>query len=144
MLGDKAVPVLVHVRVPFFHLKPAIPMIQDHYSLRAEGTDQAPGRGPGFGPRMEDMVTPPKAIHVQEAEFSEEARRKKIEGTVIVSFTVSEQGLPTNLRIVKSIGYGLDEKALQAVSRYRFQPATKDGVPVAKEISVEVTFHLYN
>lgn len=140
MLGDKAVPVLVHVRVPFFHLKPAIPSIQGQYALRAEGMQQASGRVPGGS--MPVGVTPPKAIHMEEAEFSDEARRKGVEGIVIVSFTVSEEGRPTELQVVKSLGYGLDEKALQAVRAYRFQPAMKDGKPVAVPISVEVNFRL--
>jgi TonB family protein len=141
MLGEKPVPVLVHVRVPFFHLKPAIPAIQQRYALWAEGTNQAPGRGPGMGlDRMADGITRPKLIHSEEAEFSDEARRNRIEGTVLVSFTVSEQGLPIHLRVVKSIGYGLDEKAIQSVSQYRFQPAMKDGKPVPAPMSVEVSF----
>jgi TonB family protein len=139
LLGDKPVPVLVHVRVPFFHLKPALPVILQRYALRAEGRDQAPGRGSGLG-MIAIGVTRPKLIHSEEAEFSDEARRNRVEGTVLVSFTVSEQGLPTDLRVVKSIGYGLDEKALQAVSRYRFEPAMKDGKPVPVPISVEVSF----
>jgi TonB family protein len=146
MLGDTPVPVLVHVRVPFFHLKPAMPMILDRYVLHAEGRRQAPGRGPGaepdagFGPMNEAGVTPPKVIHAEDAEFSDEARRKGVEGYVVISFTVSEKGKPTDLRVVKSLGYGLDEKALESVRQYRFKPAMKDGKPVAKEVSVEVNF----
>jgi TonB family protein len=145
MLGDKPVPVLVDVRVPFFHLKPAMPMIQQRYALRAEGRQQASERIPGSGlasrrGRMANGVTQPKVLHSQAAEFSEEARRERIEGNVVVSLTVSEEGLPTNLRVVRSMGYGLDEKALWAVSQYRFEPATKDGKPVAVPIAVEVSF----
>jgi TonB family protein len=141
MLGDKAVPVLVHVRVPFFHLKPALPAIQQRYALRAAGSEQAPGRGPGMGlNRMPNGIIRPKLIHSVEAEFSDEARRRRIEGTVLVSFTVSEQGLPIDMRIVKSVGYGLDEQALQAVNQYRFEPALQDGKPVPAPMSVEVSF----
>ena len=139
-LNDKPVPVLVHVRVPFFHLKPALPTVMQHYAERAEGQMQRSGRGQ-FHPA--DAVTPPKAIHTVEAEFSELARRKKIQGTGLISLTVNEQGLPTELNVERGVGSGLDEKALQAVRQYRFQPATKDGRPVPAKISVEVMFKLY-
>jgi len=51
--------------------------------------------------------------------------------------------LPTELNVERGVGWGLDEKALQAVSQYRFQPATKDGKPVPAKINVEVMFKLY-
>jgi TonB family protein len=139
MLKDKPVPVLVHVRVPFVHLKPALPFVMQHYAEQAEGRMQAPGRAPA-GPG--DVVSPPKPIHMGEAEFSEEARRKKIGGVVVVSFTVNEQGVPTDLWVEKGVGAGLDEKALEAVRKYRFEPATKDGKPVAVKLTVEVSFRL--
>jgi TonB family protein len=142
-LNGNPVPVWVSVRVRFFHLRPAIPM------LRA-----APGVG-GFGPFGQDASasqddplklrpgdTPPKAIHTPEAEFSDEARRGKFEGVVIVSLVVTEEGLPADLRLVRSAGHGLDEKALEAVSQYRFQPAMRNGQPVAVRISVEISFRL--
>ena len=90
--------------------------------------------------RMPNGITRPKLIHSVEAEFSDEARRRRIEGTVLVSFTVSEQGLPIDMRIVKSVGYGLDEQALLAVNQYRFEPALQDGKPVPAPVSVEVRF----
>ena len=139
-LNDKPVPVLVHVRVPFFHLKPALPSVMQHYAERAEGQMQRPGRGLFHSA---DGVTPPKAIHTVEAEFSELARKKKVQGAVLISLTVNEQGLPTELNVERGVGWGLDEKALQAVSQYRFQPATKDGKPVPAKINVEVMFKLY-
>jgi len=138
-LGDKPVPVLIHVRVPFFHLKPAIPSIQQHYATRMLGASQNLGRGP-YQP---DGLTQPRATYQPEAEFSEEARKKKIEGVVTISLLVTADGLPTDLKVVKSVGYGLDEKALEAVSRYRFNPATRDGSPVATRITVQVNFRLY-
>jgi len=80
--------VLVHVRVPFFHLKPALPSVMQHYAERAEGQMQRPGRGLFHSA---DGVTPPKAIHTVEAEFSELARKKKVQGAVLISLTVNEQ-----------------------------------------------------
>jgi TonB family protein len=139
MLNDKPVPVLVHVRVPFVHLKPALPVVMQHYAEQAEGRMQASGRAPA-GPG--DGVTQPKLIHFGEAEFSDQARRERVEGVVHVAFTVNEQGLPTDLWVEKGVGAGLDEKALEAVRKYRFEPATKDGKPMAVSLSVEVRFQL--
>jgi TonB family protein len=56
---------------------------------------------------------------------------------------VDKDGKPKNIRISRPLGYGLDEKAVQAVSTWRFKPAEKDGIPVNVEIAVEVNFHLY-
>lgn len=56
---------------------------------------------------------------------------------------VDEDGNPQNVRVIRPLGMGLDEKAIEAVRRYRFNPALKDGVPVPVEIKVEVNFRLY-
>jgi TonB family protein len=85
---------------------------------------------------------PPKAVHWEEARFSDEALKKRIEGAVIISVLVGKDGMPSDLKIVRGLGYGLDENALAAVARYRFQPATKNGVPVATRIPVEISFRL--
>lgn len=85
---------------------------------------------------------PPKALHTVEAEFSREARKKRIEGVVILSILVGVDGTPSDFKITQSVGYGLDENALAAVAQYRFQPATKSGVPVATRINVMISFHL--
>jgi len=61
----------------------------------------------------------------------------------VISIIVDAQGYPRNPRLVRSLGMGLDEKALEAVQRYRFKPAIKGGKPVASMISVEVNFRLY-
>ena len=56
---------------------------------------------------------------------------------------VDARGYPQNPRVIRSLGMGLDEKALEAVQRYRFRPAMKDGKPVAAMISVQVDFRLF-
>ena len=61
----------------------------------------------------------------------------------MVTIIVDWRGIPQNLRIVRSLGMGLDEKALDAVRRYRFKPAMKDGKPVPVMMTVEVNFRLY-
>jgi TonB family protein len=88
-------------------------------------------------------VTPPRLIHNTNPEFSDEARRKKIEGVVTLSLVVDTNGQPTDVQVVTPLGHGLDEKAVEAVQQWRFQPAVKDGNPIAKKINVQVNFHLY-
>lgn len=114
-----------------------------------------PGSGPGHGPGSERNfgggpyrpgvggVTNPVPVLTPEAEFSDEARRAKYQGAVMVTIIVDSRGMPQNPRIVRALGLGLDEKALEAVRRYRFKPAMKDGKPVPVVITVEVNFRLY-
>jgi TonB family protein len=85
---------------------------------------------------------PPKALNNVEAEFSDEARRGRFEGFVLVSLVVNKEGLPEDLQVERPAGHGLDEKALEAVRQYRFTPAMRDGNPVAVRIRVEISFRL--
>lgn len=105
------------------------------------GSERGFGRGP-YRPGV-GGVSNPVPIVTPEAEFSDEARRAKYQGAVMVSIIVDSRGIPQNPRIVRSLGMGLDEKALDAVRRYRFKPAMKDGKPVAVVMTVEVNFRLY-
>ncbi len=94
-------------------------------------------------------VTPPKLIHVVDARFSKEARkagRKVIDKNFphnIIRLTVDKQGMPTNLCLLQSVGYGLDAEAGKAVRQYRFKPAMKDGLPIEVPVTVQVSFRLY-
>jgi TonB family protein len=75
--------------------------------------------------------------------YSEEARKAKIEGSVILSLIVDEKGNPTNFRVISGLSMGLNEKAIEAVRGWKFEPAFgKDGKPVAAKIAVEVDFHV--
>lgn len=89
-------------------------------------------------------VSAPRAIHMVEPEFSAAALAAGYEGVSTLSLIVGVDGMPTNIHVVTSIGMGLDEKAVQAVSAWRFSPALKDGKPVAVQIAVEMSFHLGN
>ena len=89
-------------------------------------------------------VTPPVPLNNIAAEFSDEARRAGFQGVVVVSIVVDAQGMPHNPRVVRSVGMGLDEKAIEAVKKYRFKPAMKDGMPVPVMINVEINFRLYD
>ena len=102
-----------------------------------------PGSGDGIFVPVLNGVSQPIPIFTPEAEFSDEARRHKQQGACTISVVIDAQGNPQNPRVVQPIGMGLDEKALQAVMRYRFKPAKKDGKPVAVRIAVVVDFRLF-
>ncbi len=90
-----------------------------------------------------DCAPAPQLLSSPQPAYSEEARKAKIEGLVILGLTVDEKGNPTRIYVINSLGYGLDEKAIEAVKGWKFDPAYgKDGKPVAKRIAVEVSFHL--
>jgi TonB family protein len=115
-----------------------------------DGIGRGRGRGPGSGGGCCDGiysvgngVSSPRVIYKPEPDYSEEARKVRLQGLVVVSAVVGPDGRPTHLRIARSLGMGLDEKALEAVNRWRFEPARKDGQPVAAQISIEVDFHIF-
>jgi periplasmic protein TonB len=114
------------------------------------GSGKGPGLGPGEGGgtgggvfRVGGGVAPPRVIYNPEPEFSEEARKAKYQGTCTLGLIVGTDGRPSNIRVLSSLGMGLDEKAIEAVKNWKFEPAMKDGHPVRVEIAVEVDFHLY-
>ncbi|MGA9544486.1 MAG: energy transducer TonB [Candidatus Sulfotelmatobacter sp.] len=110
------------------------------------GRGVGPGEGMGMGGgvyRAGRGVTPPRPIFSPDPEFSEEARKAKYQGVCTLMIVVDTDGRPTNLRVVNSLGMGLDEKALETVKTWRFEPGMKDGHPVKVEMAVEVDFHLY-
>jgi TonB family protein len=88
-------------------------------------------------------ITAPIVLNFPAAQFSDEARRAKYQGDCILSLVVDTRGMPKNIRVVKPLGYGLTEKAIEVVSQYRFKPAMKDGTLVPVRVDVEVAFHLY-
>ncbi|MGD0416785.1 MAG: energy transducer TonB [Terriglobales bacterium] len=98
---------------------------------------------PACAQKPERNVTMPHATFAPNPDYSEQARKKKIKGTVLLSLTVTVDGTTRDIKVVKGVGYGLDEKAVEAVSRWKFTPALQDGQPIEKEISVEVDFHLF-
>jgi protein TonB len=108
-----------------------------------DGLGWGPGSGPGIYTAGVNGVSQPVPIFTPEAEFSDEARRQKYQGVCLISLIVDAHGNPQSPRVVRRLGMGLDEKALDAVSRYRFKPAKKDGKPVAVRMTVEVNFRMY-
>src|ERR1700734_855835 len=111
-----------------------------------DGRGLGPGEGMGTGGgvfRPGRGVTPPRPIYSPDPEFSEEARKAKYQGTCTLMIVVATDGHPINIRVVNSLGMGLDEKAIETVRTWRFEPGQKDGHPVNVEMAVEVDFHLY-
>jgi len=93
--------------------------------------------------RVGHGVSPPRVVHQPEPGFSEFARKARYQGVVTLAVTVDKNGLPQNIQIASPLGGGLDAKAVEALSRWRFKPAEKDGQPVDVQIAVEMDFHLY-
>jgi len=87
-------------------------------------------------------IVPPVMLTRVEPDFSPEARAAKATGDVRLSLTVDENGLPRDVKVVRSVGYGLDEKAIEAVRKWTFRPGTKDGKPAALPVVVELSFKL--
>lgn len=114
------------------------------------GGEGGPGRGPGSGGgccgdlySIGNGVSMPRAIYSPEPEFSEEARKTKHQGEVTLLATIGADGIPRNLTVVRSLGMGLDEKALEGVRTWRFEPARKNGRPVAVQMNIIVNFNLF-
>lgn len=102
--------------------------------------------GPGVGPGLFHIgngVSEPRPIYTPDPEFSEEARRAKYQGVVTLYVIVGVDGRIHNPRVLRSLGMGLDQKALERVKTWKFEPAQKDGRPVPVEMSIEVSFNLY-
>jgi len=113
------------------------------------GNGKGPGLGPGEGgdtgggPRGHlGTFTEPVVLYQVEPEFSEDARKAKLQGTVMLHGEVDTSGKLTNIRVTRGLGLGLEEKAIEAVKRWRFRPAYRDGRPVVAPAVIEVNFHL--
>ncbi len=87
-------------------------------------------------------VSAPAPISMPEPAYTPEATRAKISGTVLVSLVVDPDGNARNIKVVRSLDPGLDQKAIEAVSQWKFKPGMKDGNPVAIQAQIEVTFRL--
>jgi len=114
------------------------------------GSGRGPGIGEGYGGgigggifRVGGGVSAPRPIYDPDPEYSDEARKAKFQGTVMLSAIIGPDGRPHDLRVLRSVGMGLDQKALDAVGKWRFAPGTKDNHPVSVMVSIEVAFRLY-
>ena len=119
------------------------------------GKGHGPGAGDKDGPGVGDdsgvsgigglprkNATKPVLVLKTEPEYSEEARKAKVQGTVVLSIVVTASGQVSSVRVIRSLGLGLDERAVEAVRQWKFRAATVDGRPVATQAVVEVNFRL--
>jgi len=103
------------------------------------------GSGPGGDASAYSVgrgITAPSVLSRVDPEYSEEARKAKYSGAVMLSIVVNTDGRADSIKVIKSLGMGLDEKAIEAVQRWRFRPGTKDGAPVRVRAQIEVNFRL--
>jgi protein TonB len=114
------------------------------------GSGYGPGVGPGYGGgigggiyRVGGGVSAPHALYAPDPQYSDEARHAKFQGMVVLWVIVGADGKPHDVRVARSLGMGLDEKAIDAVRQWKFDPAMKDGHPVAVQVNIEVDFRLY-
>lgn len=114
------------------------------------GADHGPGLGPGNGGNSGEGfyhpgsgITGPHLIYAPDPEYSPEARAAKYQGMVILHAIVAPDGRVHAIQVASSLGMGLDEKAIEAVNTWRFEPGQKDGHPVPVMIEIYVSFHLY-
>jgi TonB family protein len=109
------------------------------------GNGSGPGYGGGVGGgvyRVGGGVSAPVLLSKTEPEYSEEARKAKHQGTVMLYVQIDPSGHATHIQVIKSLGLGLDEKAIEAVNKWKFSPGKKDGKPVTVEATIEVNFRL--
>lgn len=114
------------------------------------GSGRGPGVGPGYGGgigggvyRVGGGVSAPRAIYAPDPEYSEEARKARYQGTVVLWTVIGPDGRAHDIKVARTLGMGLDQKAIAAVRKWRFEPAMKDGRPVAVQVNIEVNFRLY-
>jgi periplasmic protein TonB len=115
------------------------------------GTGLGRGNGAGLGPGSDGNVgggvrqvgggvSAPVLLYKVEPEFTEEARKAKLSGNVLVNLWVDEKGNPLHVHVLRGLGMGLDERAVAAVKLYRFKPAMENGKPVMVEMNIDVVF----
>ncbi len=119
-----------------------------------DGTGVGRGHGPGAGDGSKGGccdgvlsigggISEPVPIYSPEPAYSEDARKAKFQGTVLLWIVVDTQGNVRNVQVLKHLGMGLDEEAIKTVSTWKFKPSVRDGVPVPVQVEVEVSFRLF-
>jgi periplasmic protein TonB len=131
---------------PYAHLAQGAFGSTGHNGI-GDGCCRGIGNSPSGPPGLSNIhrgagVTPPQLIYKVEPEFSEEARKAKHQGVVVLTIEVDAGGNVRNVHVRQGLGLGLDEKAMDAVSHWRFRPAFLDGQPVTTEAVVQVNFQL--
>jgi TonB family protein len=133
-LAGKPVPVRIDVRVPFHtNLTRAVPVVV----IAERDLDPSVAAAKQKHPLS---YTPPIPIHMVDADFVDPTVKATYVAVVVVTVTVSTDGLPTKVQLRRGLGFGSDEKAIAAVKQYRFLPATDKGKPVEATREIEVKF----
>jgi len=107
------------------------------------GVGEGYGGGAGGGAyKVGGSVLAPRPLAMPDPDYTEQAREAKLQGMCVLKLIVGADGKPRDIHVIRSLGMGLDEKAMAAVSQWTFAPATKDGTAVPVLISVQVVFKL--
>ena len=109
------------------------------------GGGKGPGLDPGIGSnssQRQRLSALPQVLWKIEPEYSEEGRKARYQGTVLLALEVDSEGHPRNIRVIQSLGLGLDERAMEAVAKWRFKPGILNGRAVNSPVSVQVSFRL--
>ena len=128
---------------------PAVAISAGNGSGAGLGAGSGDGLGAGSGGnygggifKVGGGVSEPQVLFAPDPTFTEEARQAKVAGKVVVYLQVNPDGHPMHVKVIRGLGMGLDEKAIEAVRQYKFKPALKDGHPVTVEMNVEVNFQI--
>jgi TonB family protein len=148
---SKTVHVEIHLDQPLKSAEEAEIILNRVFFLEGDSKDHAKPefrRGDGTTSiepiyKVSDGVRAPQATYTPEPTFSEAARQARFKGIVILQIVVDKTGHVARVRLERALGYDLDVNAMEGVKVWRFDPATKDGQPVAVEMKIEVSFNLY-
>ena len=113
---------------------------------QGNGTGIGPGANGGYGGGLMNVgggVSAPRVIHSVEPQFTPEARQANYQGVVGIQLIVDSQGNPQAVHVVRHLGMGLDERAIEAVRQYKFSPAMYQGHAVAVQLIIDVDFRLH-
>jgi TonB family protein len=143
----------------FARIRDEIQQIDEHLTvgLRLNGTynsqrndvtlaigllDSARPQTPAGVVRIGGNAGVPAVISQVAPEYTEQARQAKWQGTVALQVTIDENGVPQDIKIVRPLGFGLDQKAIEAVQQWRFKPTLLNGKPVTVSTNIEISFRL--
>jgi TonB family protein len=88
-------------------------------------------------------IVPARPVSINDPDYTDSARRKKINGQVILAVALNAQGAIDQVRVVRSLDPGLDQASIDAVKQWKFEPATKDGKAVPVQFEVDTQFRVY-
>jgi TonB family protein len=132
-------PMLIHAQAN----SPAQPQTQTLQSRLEQPNDFAGDRGTAATPRVSTGVVAPKLTYTTDIPKTDEwsVRRSVVDKKVVVEMTVDAKGVPSDLKVVNSLGADMDKNVLSAVSQYRFRPGTLDNQPTAVPLKLEILLH---